>query len=112
MTNSQTKQVEYLRQEALKVAKEYHRNGEIKNFKITECGYFVSVEIEIGNAGDEDTLAAIFCREDCLLFIGKRGKITYPVWDKVNCTQVTRPFSRYNSVWQVYYNQKNHIVKG
>lgn len=55
---------------------------EIKQYDVDDCKYFISVVLEVGMVGDEDTLASILCRSRVHLFIGKRGGITYPVCKK------------------------------
>lgn len=56
---------------------------EIKRFEIEDFIGFVSLYIEVGNIGDDDTLASIICRDRVHVFIGKRGGITYPVHKKL-----------------------------
>lgn len=50
---------------------------EVKQFKVEETKYYVSVVGEVGLKGDEGTLAQVFGRERFHLFIGERGGITY-----------------------------------
>lgn len=108
MTRSQEMKIEYLRKEAEKMMNEYHREGEIKRFEVEDCGSFISVIVEVGGKNDEGTMAAIFCREDAHIFIGKRGAMTFPVWDTKNKKQVRRKFI---GLWLTYYDQKNNVLK-
>ena len=108
MTTSQTQKVEWLRKEAEKMAKEFHSNGEIKTFKVEEHKYFVSVYIVTGNVSDEGTLASVLAREICHLYIGKRGAVTYPIWNTKRSTLVTKKLGRFQSLWSVSYEQEKN----
>lgn len=57
----------------------YDDKCEIKEWKVSENEYFVALLCEWGRKNDEGTLAEIFARDRCQLFIGKRGGIRYPV---------------------------------
>ena len=46
---------------------------EIKEKKIEDLGHCISMVIEVGQIGDEGTMAAIFCRQRAHIFIGKKG---------------------------------------
>jgi hypothetical protein len=50
-------------------------NVEIKQLEVSENGHFVSLVIEVGRVGDEDTMASIYCRDRRQVFIGKRGGV-------------------------------------
>lgn len=57
----------------------YGENYEIKEWKVNENEFFVSLVVEWGMKGDEGTLAEIFARDRAHLFIGKNGGVRYPV---------------------------------
>ena len=69
------------------VRKEFYNDKyEIKERKIDENEYFVSMIIEWGLKNDEGTMAAIFARDRAHLFIGRKGGITYPVYKNGDST--------------------------
>lgn len=57
----------------------YSDNFEIKEWKVTENEYFVSLVVTTGLKNDEGTAASVLCRNTAHLFIGKRGGVRYPV---------------------------------
>lgn len=46
---------------------------EVKEKSIEDLGHCISMVIEVGEIGDEGTLAAVFCRQRAHIFIGKKG---------------------------------------
>ena len=46
---------------------------EVKHLSVMPCGPDLSVVIEVGHIGDEDTMASVFARERVHAFIGPRG---------------------------------------
>ena len=46
---------------------------EIKEKNIEDLGHCISMVIEVGQIGDEGTLAAVFCRQRAHIFIGRKG---------------------------------------
>lgn len=109
MTHMQELRVEQLRKDAIRLMNDFHTNGELKKFEVEEHEYFVSVIVVVGSVGDEGTLASIMCREDAHIFIGKRGKVYYPVWDKERNDQ---RYKNYTSMFSAYYDQKYNNAKG
>lgn len=79
MTKSQEQALNTIKKLTEKHMKGCYNNAEFKMWEVHENEYFVSVVLEVGEIGDEGTMAAIFGRDHAQLFIGKRGKITYPV---------------------------------
>lgn len=78
MTKSQENKVEYIKSEIEYLKEHMHKNGEVKKFEMTEDEYgTVRILAEVGSVGDEETLAAIYCRDKVHVFIGKRGGIFY-----------------------------------
>lgn len=69
---------------------------EVKRWEIEDCTYFVSLLVETGLKGDEGTYAEIFARNTAHLFIGKRGGVTFPVWNAKTQHQVRRAFHWYS----------------
>ena len=58
---------------------------EFKQFEVTDHEWgTVSVALETGMKGDEGTLAAIFARDYCHIFIGPRGAI---YWYDKKCVE-------------------------
>lgn len=56
----------------------YGDEWEFKQFEVRETSYgSVMVTIETGMKGDEGTLAAIFARDYCNVFVGPRGAVTW-----------------------------------
>ena len=81
-------------------------NYEIKDFRVEEFEHFVSVYASIGLKDDEGTMAAIYCRETIHIFIGKRGGITYPMWNKKKKKQYTKTLKYPELLYTVFYEQK------
>ena len=52
---------------------------EIKNFEVSDCGDYISVTAITGMEGDEGEYFLEMLRDKVMVFIGKRGAITYPV---------------------------------
>lgn len=105
MTKAQERRIESIKRELEEMATQYHTNGEIKWFKVEDCGSFVSVSGCTGARDDEGTYAAILCREHVHLFIGKRGAVTYPIWKKKQKRQITRPRG-IKCLWSIAYEQE------
>ena len=93
MTTSQIKAIDYLREKTRKDLL-FTDAFEIKKFEIEECTYFVSVYIETGLIGDEHTAAAIVARDTAHIFVGKRGGLTYPVWNRDKKTTERKTFHK------------------
>lgn len=102
MTKQQGKALEKVRM--LVDAELYSDDYEIKEWKISECEYFVSLVVEYGLKNDEGTLASLIARDRAHLFIGKKGGITYPVTKK-NGEIVRRRFKGY-SILQAVCDQR------
>lgn len=84
----------------------HSENYEIKEFEVTEYDHFISVYASIGLKGDEGTMAAVCCRDTFHIFIGKRGGITYPMWNKKKKDQYTKTLRYPESLYTVFYDQK------
>ena len=105
MTKAQERVIESIKREFEEMAKQYHRDGEVKWIKVEDHDSFVSVSGCVGNRGDEGTYSAILCREHVHLFIGKRGRVTYPIWKKKQKKQITRPRG-IKCLWSIAYEQE------
>ena len=83
MTRAQERKLEAIRHEA---EKSLFWGGpekyEVKKWEVEEFVSFVSLVVETGMKGDEGTMAEVFARDRAHLFIGSRGKVTYPVHHK------------------------------
>ncbi len=104
MTKAQEKAVEKLRKMGKELFWGDESDYEYKRFEINENEYFVSLVMEVGRKGDEGTLGAIYARDRCHLFIGKRGGITYPCKNKAG-EYITRRFKGY-SILQAVCDQQ------
>lgn len=97
MTNKQEKAVEMLRREA---KRSFFFGGEekyeFKRFEVQEheLGY-VTVAIETGLKDDEGTMAEVYAREYCYLFVGERGGVTWYKHNK-NGKSVKRYFCEHS----------------
>lgn len=83
MNTAQSKAIARIRKLAENLFGSQSEKYEIKEWRLIENEYFISVIVEVGLKGDEGTLAEVFCRDRAHLFIGKRGGITYPVSKKM-----------------------------
>ncbi len=81
MTQAQEKAINRIRKLAEQECRDRY---EVKEWKVSECEYFVDVVVEMGLTGDEGTLAELIARDRAHLFIGKRGGITYYATGKRN----------------------------
>ena len=109
MTKSQERVINMLRRDAEIEASKCHVNGEIKEFTIKENNGFVSVYVVLGAANDDGTMAAVYCREKTLLFIGKKGQIQIPVLDDKRNEQ---RYQRYRGIWLACYDYDHNTIKG
>lgn len=107
MTNAQEKAVARIKYLALE-----HMYGktvdsyEFKRFEVNEYETFVEVITETGMKNDTGTMAEIFCRQHAQLFIGKRGAITYPVYNMKTKKTVCKRFHGY-SILEAVLDQRN-----
>ena len=109
MTKSQERVINMIRRDAEIEAAKCHRNGEIKKFEIEENNGFIAVYVVLGAANDEGTMAEFYCRDKALLFIGKRGKITIPIWDAERHEQ---RYQRYRGIWLACFDYDHNTTKG
>jgi hypothetical protein len=56
---------------------------EIKDLRLRDGGKFLSLAIEVGQKGDEGTMAAMLCRTRVQVFIGRHGGLTTYLGDKL-----------------------------
>lgn len=49
---------------------------EVKQLEVIDGEHFVSLCIEVGRVGDEETMASVYCRDSRQIFIGKRGGVS------------------------------------
>lgn len=82
MTKQQEKTIERIKKEIPYFDFYSSDKYEIKEFKVDECEYFVSLYIVTGMKDDEGTLAALLCRKYRHAFIGKRGGIQVPYFKR------------------------------
>ena len=109
MTRSQEVKLNMIRRDAEIMASEHHKNGEIKEFDVKNYDTFIAVYVVIGDKNDEGTLAAIYCREKVTLFIGKKGAVTFPVWDAEKKQQ---RYKKYRNMFCACYDYDNNVIKG
>lgn len=79
MTNKQERVIKALKKQ---MADDffYGHDYEFKRVEVTESKFgTVTLVLETGLIGDENTLASVYARNRIQVFIGKRGGITYPV---------------------------------
>lgn len=108
MNKAQERAVERIRTGAFEAFDHSRGEGkyEIKKFEVNEHEYFVSVYAVVGMVGDEGTMAEIICRNKVHFFVGKRGGVTYPVWNEKKRQQVCRQFT--GNYYTVDLAQNNH----
>ena len=94
MTKSQKDKIDMIRQQAVNLHGDFSKNYEIKQWVIEEYDTFVSLVVEVGMIGDENTYASIYGRDRLHVFIGKKGGATIPLY-KTNKT-IYKPFKRMN----------------
>ena len=90
MTNSQRNKINMIRAQAVNLHGDFSKNYEIKQWEVEEYETFVSLVVEVGMIGDENTYAAIYARDRLHVFIGKKGGVTIPIY-KSNKT-IYKPF--------------------
>ena len=78
MTKQQERKVNMIREQAENLHGKHSSEYEIKEWKVEENEFFVSVVVEVGMIGDEGTMASIICRDRLQVFIGKRGGAKIP----------------------------------
>ena len=94
MTKSQKDKIDMIRQQAVNLHGDFSKNYEIKQWVVEEYETFISLVVEVGMIGDENTYASIYGRDRLHVFIGKKGGITIPIY-KANKT-IYKPFKRMN----------------
>ena len=90
MTNSQRNKINMIRKQAVNLHGDFAKNYEIKQWEIEEYDTFISLVVEVGMIGDENTYASIYARDRLHVFIGKKGGVTIPIY-KSNKT-IYKPF--------------------
>ena len=80
MTKSQLDKINKIRLQAKNLHGENSKNYEIKQWEVEEYKTFVSLVVEVGMIGDENTYASIYCRDRLHVFIGKKGGVTKPIY--------------------------------
>ena len=90
MTKSQLDKINIIRLQAKNLHGENSKNYEIKKWELEEYDTFISLVVEVGMIGDENTYASIYCRDRLHVFIGKKGGVTIPIY-KSNKT-IYKPF--------------------
>ena len=103
MTRSQEQAISKIERMVRKEGAAMFREYEIKEWEVHENEYFVSLIFEIGNKGDEGTLAQYICRDRAQLFIGPKGGIRYPMTK--NGKYIERRFEGY-SILQAVCDQR------
>ena len=109
MTKSQEIKLNMIRRDAELMASQHHKDGEVKTFDVKEYSTFISVYVCIGAKNDEGTMAEIYCRDKVTLFIGKKGAVTFPVWDQKHHEQ---RYKKYRSMFCACYDYDNNVTKG
>lgn len=80
MTKQQEMKVNMIKRQAENLHGKFSTNYEIKEWRVEENEFFVSLVVEVGMIGDEGTLASIFGRDRLQVFIGKRGGAKIPFY--------------------------------
>ena len=109
MTRSQEVKLNMIRRDAEIMASEHHKDGEVKCFDVQDNKHYVCVYVCVGAKNDGGTLAEVYCRESVLLFIGKKGAVTFPVWDAENKEQ---RYKKYRNMFCACYDYQNNVIKG
>lgn len=81
MTTKQQQAIERIKAKVREHDFKLHNDPEIKTFEVTEGETYrgwslVFVTVEVGNKGDEGTMAALLARERRQIMIGKNGGMT------------------------------------
>lgn len=92
MTDSQRNKIEMIRKQAVNLHGDFSKNYELKQWEIEEYDTFVSLVVEVGMIGDENTYASIYGRDRLHVFIGKKGGVTLPIY-RHNKT-IYKPFKK------------------
>lgn len=90
MTKAQQNKIDMIRKQAENLHGDFSKNYEIKQWEVEEYDTFVSLVVEVGIIGDENTYASIYARDRLHVFIGKKGGVTIPIY-KSNKT-IYKPF--------------------
>ena len=96
MTNQQEIKVNMIRRQAENLHGNYSSDYEIKEWRVEENEFFVSVIVEVGLIGDEGTMASILGRDKLQVFIGKKGGTKIPVYNRKTEKTYYKPFKRMN----------------
>lgn len=101
MTKMQEKRVKQIKENWTQLCHgiKYAEKYEIKEWEVEELKYFVSLIIEVGLKNDEGTMAQVYCRKRCHIFIYKGGRMTYPISHK-----------KKDGSWKFYYKELNGRV--
>ena len=92
MTNSQRNKINMIRKQAVNLHGDFAKNYEFKQWEIEEYDTFISLIVEVGMIGDENTYASIYCRDRLHVFIGKKGGVTLPIYR--NNKTIYKPFKQ------------------
>ena len=92
MTDSQRNKINMIRKQAVNLHGDFSKNYEIKQWEIEEFETFVSLIVEVGLIGDENTYASIYGRDRLHVFIGKKGGVTLPIYR--NHKTIYKPFKQ------------------
>lgn len=80
MTKQQEMKVNMIRRQAENLHGSHSSDYEIKEWRVEENEFFVSLVVVVGLIGDEGTVASIFCKDRLQVFIGKRGGMKIPFY--------------------------------
>lgn len=92
MTDSQRNKINMIRKQAVNLHGDFSKNYEIKQWEVEEYETFISLVVEVGMIGDENTYASIYGRDRLHVFIGKKGGVTLPIY-RQNKT-IYKPFKQ------------------
>lgn len=81
MTKSQQNKINMIRNQAENLHGEYSKHYEIKEWNVEEFDTFISLVVEVGRIGDENTFFSIYDRDRLHVFIGKKGGVTIPIYN-------------------------------
>lgn len=90
MTNQQEMKVNMIKSQAENLHSS--NNYEIKRWEVEETEYFISLVVEVGMKGDEGTMASILCRDTLHVFIGKKGGVRKPMYNRKTKKSYYKPF--------------------
>lgn len=81
MTKAQQNKIDMIRKQAENLHGDFSKNYEIKEWNIEDFDTFISLIVEVGMIGDENTYACIYGRDRLHVFIEKNGRVIIPIYN-------------------------------